>query len=115
MYMSALSCSFPPLNFPPIKTFEIMASGTTLLTTPFLHHEKLFGNKKCFFTYNPDCSDVAKVAKYVQQNKDEAKTVATTALTIVRNNHLFEHRAEELFLILSSLLVGNTIPKKWGI
>ena len=115
IYRSALSCSFPPLNFPPIKTFEIMASGTTLLTTSFKYKDILFGNERCFFTYNKDCSDIIDIVKYIQHNTEEAGQVAEIALQKVKDNHLFEHRAKELFLILTSLLNHNSIPKKWGI
>ena len=115
MYRSALSCSFPPLDFPPIKTFEIMASGTTLITTPFKYKDILFGSEKCFFTYNKDCNNILNVVDYIQHNAEEAKYIAEVALHKVRDNHLFEHRAKELFLILSSLLTHNSIPKKWGI
>lgn len=115
VYKSALSCSFPPLNFPPIKTFEIMASGTILLTTSFKYKNALFGDEKCFFTYNKDCSDIINIAKYIQNNTEEARQVAEVALQKVKDNHLFEHRVKELFLILTSLLNHNNIPKRWGI
>jgi len=113
-YKVALSCSFPPLDFPPIKAFEIIASGTVLMITPFKYQDILFGDDKCFYIYKSDCSDIIDVANEIL-NSEESIEVAKTALQVVKNNHLFEHRAKEMFDIFSAILSGKEIPRKWKI
>uniref|UniRef100_A0A6M3XLS1 Putative glycosyltransferase n=1 Tax=viral metagenome TaxID=1070528 RepID=A0A6M3XLS1_9ZZZZ len=115
-YEIALSCSWPPLYFPPIKTFEIMASGSILLTTKFVFSDLLFGTDKLYYEYKDDCSDLYEIVEYLLHNKEEAREVANRAMKIIKESHLHIHRVKELFDILYAVVDGSIkVPKKWGI
>jgi len=111
-YSAALSCSFPPLNFPPIKAFEIMASGAKLFITPFQYSDILFGKERSYYTYKCDCSDIIEMGYKILEDDDE---VSKRAVEVIRKNHLLSHRSEELKNILTAVVEGSEVPRKWGI
>lgn len=113
--IAALSCSFPPLYCAPAKTWEIMASGTALLSTHFRMRKELFGEEQVFFEYEADMSNIVEVAKNVLLDLPKTLEVTKNALTIVNKKHLDKHRIVELYNILKAILSGEKIPILWGI
>uniref|UniRef100_A0A6M3IYQ9 Putative glycosyltransferase n=1 Tax=viral metagenome TaxID=1070528 RepID=A0A6M3IYQ9_9ZZZZ len=113
-YTIALSCSFPPLCHSPGKTFEIMASGTALLTSRIEESKILFGDEQCLFTYKEDCSDIVSLVKDILSDEDKIKEIAMNGYSAVCKKHLDKHRIVELQNILEALVSGSEIPDVWG-
>lgn len=97
------------------KTYEIMASGTTLMTNYVNHSKVLFGEEPCFFEYKDDCSDVEEVAREMLNNLPKRKEYTKRAYHIMHEKHMDKHRIIELRDILQALLEGKEIPRKWGL
>jgi len=102
------------LNSPHAKAFEIMASGSVLLTPPFVGEKELFGENS-FVKYAPDCSDIVEKAKWIIDNPDESKEIIDNAYKIFKGRHTDIIRAKELFLNIRGLLTGKSLVKRWGI
>ena len=101
------------LNSPHGKTFEIMGSGSVLLTSPFYGEKELFGDNT-FVKYKADCSDIVEKAKWIIDNPEESKEISDNAYKIFKERHTDKLRAEELFLNIENLLTGKSVIKKWG-
>uniref|UniRef100_A0A6H1ZJU4 Putative glycosyltransferase n=1 Tax=viral metagenome TaxID=1070528 RepID=A0A6H1ZJU4_9ZZZZ len=114
-YIGALSCSFPPLRFPPAKTWEIMACGTALLTTDFYYKNILFGKDECFFVYKENLSDLVEKVKEITNDTDKVKEYTKKAIKIIQNRHLDSHRILELYCILKEVHEDKKLTKIWGI
>jgi len=112
-YLIGLSDGFPPLNTPAAKTFELMASGTAVLSTYLRNKEVLFGEKQCYFEYN--LGNVQDIAKKVLNDMDKIKETTMNALEVINKHHLHKHRIIEFYDILNALIAGREIPKKWGL
>jgi len=95
------------------KMFEIMASGTVLLTPWFYGQKELFGEEEFFFEYKNDLSDIIKVVKYIRENLDEAQVIVDNAVQVINRYHLDRHRILEFKNILEAFLSGEEIPRKW--
>lgn len=113
-YIAGLSCSGSSLHAPIGKTFEIMASGTALLTQWFHGWKVLFGNKKCYFTYKDDLSNLEDMVRYILNNMDEVKEVTSNAVSVINAKHLNMHRVLELYNIFKAIVSGKEIPRIWG-
>jgi len=96
------------------KTYEIMASGTTLLTN-YINHSKILFGEECFFEYKDDLSDVLEVATEMMNNLPKRKEYTKRAYDIMHEKHMDKHRIIELRDILQALLDGKEIPRKWGL
>jgi len=104
------------LHSPPAKTFEIMASGSLLLTDNFIGYERLFGDKEVCKFWNRDRKDLVKVARsIVNGDTDELQAIVDNAVAEVNRKHLDKHRIVEFAGILKSYLKDNTVVKRWGI
>ena len=103
------------LHSPPAKTFEIMASGTLLLTDHFKGYKRLFGDKVVCKFYNRNRKDLVETARNITNgNTRELQVIVDTAVEEINNKHLDKHRIVELASILKGCL-NNTVVKKWGI
>jgi len=116
-YIGGLSCAWGSWGQTPLKAFEILASGTVLLTQQFRPEvvERLFGtDRKYYVAYKDDCSDVVGKAKRIVDDVDRSKRLVRDALEMVNGRHLDGHRVRELYGILEALVGGRDIPRKWG-
>lgn len=113
-YVGALACGGGPLHTPLSKTFEIILSGTALMSQ-WLHGTKeLFGDKQCFFEYKDDCSNVLEVANKILNDNTMVKEVTSNALERVRKYHTDTERIKDLHGILKALIEGKEVPRRWG-
>lgn len=112
-YLYGLSDSFPPINAPPMKTFEMMSCGLVVLTTPLNEMVKvlLFGNDECFVEYN--VANIEEVVYRIIRDTDRTIEIIDNSLKIINSRHLYKHRLCELQAIFDSILSGRDIPKKW--
>jgi hypothetical protein len=94
------------------KTFEIMASGTVLLTPSFHGSESLF-ESECYVEYKDDCSDVVEKAKKILHNNEFANRISSNALKEIRSKHTHKHRAKELYRYINKLLNKKPIKEIW--
>ena len=113
-HIGMLACAGGVLHTPLSKTFEITLSGTAMMTNWMYESKRLFGDKKCFFTYKDDISDIVDVANTILNDKDMVKEVTSNALEVVREKHTDHIRIMELVDILLSLVEGREVPRVWG-
>jgi len=113
-YVGAFSCAGGVLHSTIAKHFEIMGSGTALLTQQFIGAEILFGKNQCYFTYEDDLSDLVSKANEIINDPSKVQEVTRNALMVINNNHCHHHRRVELFMILKALISGGEIPRRWG-
>jgi len=113
-YVGALGCSGGIYHTPLAKTFEIIASGTALLSNYICSENILFGEKQCYFKYKDDCNNVVEIGKILLEDIDIRNEIIKNGVEIVREKHTHKHRIKELYDILLSLTEGKEIPKKWG-
>jgi len=83
------------INSPHAKAFEIMASGSVLLSPPM--DSDIITNYVC---YKGDCSDVVEKSQYILENKDRAREMASNAYDEFRDKHTDIIRIRELFELL---------------
>ena len=104
-YYGGLSCAFNHIHQMPLKTLEIMASGTAVLTQELLPEIKrqMFGDEQHYFVYKDDCSDVVEVAEELLYDDLKRKGVCERALHTVNMRHLDKHRVLELYEILQAV------------
>jgi len=95
------------------KTFEGMASGTIILTSPVFHKELLFGDKECFVEYKPDCSDIVDKAEFILN--ENLVEIADNAYDVCIERHTTDKRIKELYDNLNNLLEGKELTRKWGL
>lgn len=103
---AALSCAFNTLGQVPLKSFEIMASGTALLTQAYKPEitQRLFGPNAPYFTYKKDMTDIVPTARHILEDDDHRIEMCKQALHLVNTKHLHKHRILELYEILQSVL-----------
>lgn len=87
----------------PAKTFEIMASGSILLTN------ESEGLKECldensYITYNDEATDVARKAKEILNNEQHREEMIVKALSCIYRKHTHEVRALQFLEIIQELL-----------
>ncbi len=97
------------------KVFEVMASGTVLLTPDFDHKKDLFGDDECFVEYKDDASDLAAKAQKIINEPAWAKSVAQNALKVIASKHTHKHRIAELNEHLCNTYLGRPIKHRWEI
>jgi spore maturation protein CgeB len=95
------------------KVFEIMASGTVLLTNKLKMREVLFGKDQCYMEYKDDCSDLVKKVNKLLKDDDYRNMLAKKGHDVVHEHHLDKHRVKELYNILKKLLEGKEVERKW--
>jgi hypothetical protein len=113
-HIGCLACTGGFLHTCLAKTFEIPLSGSVLLTNRMDHSDLLWGDKKCYFEYKDDCSDIVDIAKYILTNNNEVNIVRMNGLTRTIEYHTDYHRLVELYNILKALIDDKEIPRKWG-
>ena len=113
-YVGYLACAGGFLHTPLAKTFEIPLSGGALLTNYIEKTELLFGDKKCYYEYKDDCSDIGEVAIELLTDNRQREEVRSNALEVVEKKHTDTVRIQELYNILDSLIKGKEIPRIWG-
>jgi len=105
-YCVALACAFNTLGQVPLKSFEIMASGTALLTQPYKPEitRRLFGDDPPYMTYKKDCTDIVYNAQRILEWDEYRVDMCKHALHLVNTRHLHKHRVLELYEILTAVL-----------
>lgn len=102
------------LSSPPGKVFEIMASGTLLLTDPFRGFTNLFRSREVCKFYKTDRSNVVRVAKEVYNaDVDSLQSIVDEAVKEVNEKHLDRHRVAELEYILRNYLETGSVEQIW--
>lgn len=114
-HVAALSYSFEEYQGHPAKLFELMGSGTAVLTTPFTNSKSLFGEKKCYWEHRLNCKNLVEVAKELTSKdyRPELYRITRNALQVINSRHLDKHRIVELYNILKALAEGDEIPQTW--
>lgn len=115
--LRSYTCAFTDAcgtNVSPIgKTFEIMGSGTALLSQHFIGEEVLFGKNSPITFFQDNLSDVERVAIEMIENPKETAEMAKRGLHIINKQHRYTHRAYELYQILLAVAGGTKVPRKW--
>lgn len=113
--VAALSYSFEHYKGHPAKLFELMGSGTGVVTTPFSNKKELFGDEDVCWEFNNNGGDVARIVKKVldPNERKDLYRVTRNALRQINSKHLDKHRAVELYNILEALTSGSSIPQLW--
>ena len=96
------------------KTFEIMGSGTTLLSQHFVGEEILFGTEPFAYFFDIELTNLLDLADRILTEPDEAKEIAQNGLRIINKYHRYTHRAYELYQILLAVAGGTKVPQRWG-
>jgi hypothetical protein len=100
-YVSHLSCSSTYM-LTPAKMFEIMASGSVLLTNENNDLELLFP-KGSYCTYKPDNHSIVGVARSILNDKDMREEIVKNGLEAIRTRHSHQVRINELLGIIKGL------------
>ena len=103
-YVSHLSCS-STYRLSPAKMFEIMASGSALLTNENDDLGLLFPSGS-YYTYKPDGSNVVQVAREIIYNPSRRTAVAEAGRQVILDKHSHEIRIKELLEIINSISRG---------
>ncbi|MDI6810218.1 MAG: glycosyltransferase [archaeon] len=79
-----------------MRVFEVMSSGTMLLTDKIDNGiEELFINKKHFVTYENE-KELDELIQYYLKNEEEREKIAREGQKEVHEKHTYEHRAEQI-------------------
>jgi hypothetical protein len=97
------------------KAFEIIASGTVLLTpnSDFLYILGKHGEH--FWKCNYGCTNIVERAREILNNKKLQKEISKNALKMFLNNHTTDIRTNEFLTNIKRLLKGKPLKRKWGI
>jgi hypothetical protein len=105
------------LHSPPAKTFEIMGSGTLLLTDRFKGYQSLFGESKVCKYYDTNRSNIVEVGKEIDKmaksNIKFLQEIVDEGVKIVNEKHLDRHRIAELKYIIQRYLESGKIERLW--
>ncbi len=114
-YVAGLSYSFEEFQGHPAKLFELMGSGTAVLTTTFTNAKSLFGEEDCYWEFRSNCNNLVDVAKELTSKdyRPELYKRTRNALRAINSKHLDKHRIVELYNILKALAEGDEIPQTW--
>ena len=113
-FAGGLTCAGSAYHTPMAKAFEIILSGSALLTNSMYNDSELFGSNKCYFEYDNDCNNIIEQANIILKDKDEVAEVTQNAMNIVKERHTDRLRAKELYAILHAIVSGIEIPRIWG-
>jgi len=100
------------IRSPHAKMFEIIASGSVLLSPGFDHN---FLSEDCMVKYRDDCSNIVEKGKWILTNKDECDKISKNAYNEFLKSHTDTIRIKELYNHISNMLEGKEIVRKWGI
>jgi len=98
-YVSHLSCG-SRYSLTPAKTFEIMASGSVLLTNRFMGIEEVLDNGS-YVDYKNDVSDIREKAEKILNDKDFVKETLIKAQSCIQRRHSHHVRIKELLDIIN--------------
>ncbi len=87
-------------NIDPGKIFEIISSGSVLLTDECFSGMKDLFPDNCYITYKRDYSDVISKAKMILNNSRLRKKINKKARKHLLKNHTHKHRAKSLYNVL---------------
>lgn len=99
-YISHICCG-SSFEICPAKSFEIMASGSVLLTNRYLGIDKLFPENS-YFSYK--LPEVLSTANIIIKNKKLREEVVTNALNCIKEKHTDEIRTKELIQFISEVV-----------
>lgn len=113
--VAAMSYSFEWYKGHPAKLFELMGSGTGVITTSFSNKRELFGEDEVCWEYEGNCSNLIQQVKRVLNPKERTDLYYRTrnALKMINARHLDKHRIIELINIMEALAGGSQIPSIW--
>jgi len=100
------------LNSPYAKVFEIIKSGSLLLSPRFNGTKRLLLDN-LYAKYKNDCSNIMKIAKYYLNNESESKDLINRSEEIVKNYHTHSKRIIEFKKILENLYNEDRIEEIW--
>ncbi|KKL83632.1 hypothetical protein LCGC14_1972800 [marine sediment metagenome] len=94
------------------KMFEIMASGSVLLTDKDENSgiERLFPSN-CYCTYKRNFSDLISKATKIMNDSSFRNSIVTNALKVINTKHTHKIRAKELLEILTKIFNLSYEPK----
>jgi len=81
-------------NLSPAKTFEIMASGSVLLTNKFMGIEDML-DEGSYVTYKDDASDVIEKAERILKDKEYVNNINKKAQACIQRRHTHDVRIKE--------------------
>lgn len=93
------------------KVFEIMASGTVLLTPDFDHKHALFGSKETFVEFDYD--NLVEKTMRIMEDDEWADQIVSNARWVINRYHTREKRIKELNEHLNNLIAGKPIIHRW--
>ena len=82
------------INSPHAKAFEILASGSVLLSPPM---DKQIFPKDCYIEYKEDCSDIIEKGKWILDNGPECDIIGKKGYEEFLKNHTDTVRVKELY------------------
>jgi len=95
------------------KTFESMASKTTLLCSPILNKDLFFGSEDCYVEYKPDCSNIVERARFILNN--DMTELNERAYKQFLEKHTKSKRVKELYDNIKLILEGKEPLRRWGL
>lgn len=99
---------------PRAKTFEIMGSGTVLLTPYFWGMEELLGKDgEHYVKYDESCSDVVRKAREIVNNPARTKVIAANGHKVFLEKHTNSIRIKEFYAHLVRLVEGKPIERRY--
>jgi len=99
------------IRSPHVRMFEIMASGSMVLS-PGFDHNLLSG---CYMKYKDDCSDIVEKARSIIHNTYKYDIMIKKGYEDFLKNHTDNIRVKELYDNIVNMIEGRDIVKKWGI
>jgi len=95
------------------KTFESMASKTTLLCSPILNKDLFFGSEDCYIEYKPDCSNIIEKANFILNN--DMTELNERAYKQFLEKHTKKKRVKELYDNIKLIIEGKEPVRRWGL
>jgi hypothetical protein len=96
----------------PAKMFEIMASGSILLTNENEDLHLLF-DRAAYVTYRSDYSrvdiELIRIVRRIIENDQHRQTIIDAGMRCIRENHTHEHRNTQLIKIIEDLKSSGPI------
>ena len=113
--VAAMSYTFDWYKGHPAKLFELMGSGTGVISQSFSNKEALFGDEEVYWEIDNNCKNLVEQAKSILNPKERKELYRRTrnALKMINARHLDKHRIVELINILEALAGGSQIPSVW--
>jgi hypothetical protein len=96
------------------KTFEMMASGTVVLSPVIDSDKLLFGDNASYVRVKRDCSDIVEKAQYILNDKEAQKEISNNAYKQFLSKHTDDIRIRELYCHINNMIRGFPIEKIWN-